>query len=91
MLPFMMDALSILNQNSGFLMETYNMSAFMGGIFLLSFVDLALKGWGMWRAARMEKKSWFLALLFINSMGILPVIFLLLTKGEYEKRRSVVQ
>lgn len=81
----MMNALSILNQNSGFLMEAYNMQAFMSGIFLLALLDLGLKGWAMWRAARMEKKSWFIALLVINSFGILPVIFLLMTRQEYER------
>jgi len=78
-----MDALSILNQNSDFVMGAYNMSALMGGMFLLVLIDTGLKGWGMWRAARMEKKSWFIALLIVQSMGILPIIFLLITREEY--------
>lgn len=52
----------------------------------LAIIDLALKGWGMWRAAKMNKNIWFIALLLVNSMGILPAIFLLITKREYEKR-----
>ncbi len=66
-------------------MNAYNMSAFMGGMFLLVLLDTGLKGWAMWRAARMEKKSWFIALLIINSMGILPLIFLFMTRDEYAK------
>ena len=80
-----MDAFSILQQNSDFVMGAYNMSALMGGMFLLVLLDTGLKGWAMWRAARMEKKSWFIALLVINSMGILPILFLLITKDEYRK------
>lgn len=81
----MTDAFSILQQNSDFVMGAYNMSALMGGMFLLVLLDTGLKGWGMWRAARMEKKSWFIALLLINSMGILPLIFLLMTREEYNR------
>lgn len=89
----MMNAFSILNQNSDFVMGAYNMSALMSGFFLLILLDTGLKGWAMWRAARMEKKSWFIALLIINSFGILPVIFLLMTRQEYDAqvlRKAVV-
>lgn len=61
------------------------MYAFFGLFALLALVDLALKGWGMWRAAKMNKQGWFIALLLINSLGILPAIFLLITKDDYEK------
>lgn len=56
--------------------------------FILPFVllDVILKAWGMWRAARMGKNIWFLVLLIINSVGILPAIFLLMTKDEYAKK-----
>lgn len=54
----------------------------------LAIADLALKGWGMWRAAKMNKTIWFIALLIVNSMGVLPIIFLLMTKKEYRNFRS---
>jgi len=57
-------------------------------IIPLVFLDIALKGWGMWRAARMHKTAWFIALLFINSVGILPAIFLVITNDEYIKNRT---
>lgn len=58
--------------------------------FLIPFaiLDLALKGWGMWRAARMEKQVWFVALLIVNSLGILPAIFLVMTNEEYMRLRK---
>lgn len=62
---------------------------FLGLIIPLVILDVALKGWGMWRAARMNKTVWFVALLLVNSMGILPAIFLLLTKDEYAKLAPV--
>ena len=83
-----MDAFQILGENSDFVMGAYNMSALMGGIFLFVIFDTVLKGWGMWRAARLGKKSCFVSLLLINSMGILPIIFLLFTREEYAKLPS---
>lgn len=53
-------------------------------LFVLVILEVALKGLGLWRAARMSKTGWFVALLLINTAGILPFIFLLLTKNEYE-------
>ena len=71
--------------NTGFPMMRPDMYAFFGILSILALVDLGLKGWGMWRAAKMNKQGWFIALLLINSLGILPAIFLLITKDEYEK------
>ncbi len=53
-------------------------------VVMLAILEVALKGLGLWRAARMSKTGWFVALLLINTAGILPFIFLLLTKNEYE-------
>jgi hypothetical protein len=61
------------------------LTPYIGILVVLALLDVALKGWGMWRAARMSKKVWFIALLIVNSIGILPVIFLLLTNTEYER------
>ena len=60
-----------------------NMGNMIGIFIALILADLCLKGWSMWRAARMEKKYWFIALLIVNSVGILPAVFLLITKNEY--------
>jgi len=34
------------------------------------------KGWALWRAARNEQKYWFIALLLVNSLGILEIAYL---------------
>ncbi len=57
----------------------------VGILFILALIDTALKGWGMWRAARMNKLPWFIALLLFNTLGIFPGIFLLMTNAEYQK------
>ncbi len=44
----------------------------------LILLDLVLRGVALWRAARAKQQWWFIALLVVNSAGILPLIYLLL-------------
>jgi len=81
----MRESLEILSQNMDFVGGAYNMKGLMGVFFLITLVDLLLKGWALWRAAGMKKVYWFVALLLVNSMGIFPIIFLLMTNTEYKK------
>ncbi len=50
------------------------------GIALRLVARLAL-----WRSARRNELIWFVFLLIVNSIGILPIIYLLLTRGKAEK------
>jgi hypothetical protein len=43
-------------------------------------LDLVLKGITLYKSARKDQKVWFVALLLINSIGILPIIYLILNK-----------
>jgi hypothetical protein len=38
---------------------------------------LVIKGFALWSAARAQQKYWFVALLLINTFGILEVIYLI--------------
>lgn len=40
--------------------------------------DLVWKGIGLWKAARNEHKGWFIAMLLLNTLGILPMIYVFL-------------
>lgn len=42
---------------------------------LIAF-DLALRGYALYKAARNNQTIWFVALLFVNSVGLLPIIYL---------------
>jgi methionyl-tRNA synthetase len=49
------------------------------------------KGLALWHSARNKQKYWFVALLIINTIGILEIIFLALFKRErnnYPKDRA---
>ena len=51
---------------------------------LAVIADLVLKGIGMWKAGRNNQMYWFIAMLVINSAGILPLIYIL---GFQQKRK----
>lgn len=44
-------------------------------IFVL--IDLVLKGFALWKAGRHNQPYWFIALFLVNSLGILPAVYLL--------------
>ncbi|WP_321420586.1 DUF5652 family protein [uncultured Methanomethylovorans sp.] len=49
---------------------------FMALFLVLVFWDLMWKGIGLWKAARNEEKYWFIAILIINSLGIVPILYI---------------
>lgn len=51
-------------------------------IGLLALVELVLKGLALWRAAELKQPLWFVLLLVINTAGIFPLIYLLVTKPK---------
>lgn len=46
-------------------------------IFIIALIELVLKGFALWKSARRGQSGWFVALLILNTAGILPVIYLL--------------
>lgn len=58
---------------------TINSSAlalFPAPFIALMVWSLAWKGFSLWRAAQKGSKPWFIALLLINSLGILDILYL---------------
>ena len=54
----------------------------------LMILDLVLRGYALWRSSRKGQNIWFIFLLIINSVGILPAIYLLTNKGEPSTRNQ---
>ena len=61
-------------------------------ILLIVIAEVALKGVGLYRSARNGHKYWFIAILFINTLGILPLIYLVrfANKEKESPARSLV-
>lgn len=45
---------------------------------------LVWKGFALWRAAGLRQKYWFIALLLINTLGILEIIYLFGVARNYK-------
>ena len=45
-------------------------------LLLLSIWSLIWKGIALWKAARNKDKAWFVALLILNTAGILPIFYI---------------
>lgn len=59
-----------------------NIVLFVVFVSLLAIFDIILKLIAMWKSAKRDQLGWFIALGIINSIGILPIIYLLIYKDE---------
>lgn len=55
---------------------------------LLGIALIALKGYALWHAARRGERGWFIALLVVNTLGILELIYLLSRSIIGKKKNS---
>ncbi|MDI6902850.1 MAG: DUF5652 family protein [Methanocellales archaeon] len=57
------------------------MMGIMGGPVLAAISiaivwELVWKGIGLWKSARNDQKYWFVGLLILNTLGILPILYI---------------
>lgn len=55
-------------------------------LMLLMVWDVIWKGIALYLAGKKEQKVWFVFLLIINSVGILPIIYLVLNRKKSKKK-----
>ena len=55
-------------------------------VYLLVLLDLILKGITLFKSAQRNQKVWFVALLLINSLGLLPIVYLLVNNDVQLKQ-----
>lgn len=54
--------------------------------FVLVAWSLVWKGLALWRAGRLGERGWFVALLILNTLGILELIYLFFITPRRQKR-----
>lgn len=59
--------------------------------FILALAVVALKGYSLWNAAKRDEKGWFIALLLLNTVGILELIYLYFIVGKWRKPKVKVE
>ena len=63
-------------------------------IWLVLLWTLPWKGLALWKAARNEHKWWFIALLVLNTMAILEIVYIFFfskKKGVIEKKEEIIE
>lgn len=67
-------------------MEGYQLTSQQLGLLLVLAVwDIIWKGFALWRAAKNNHQAWFVALMILNSIGILPILYLLINRDSDKK------
>lgn len=57
------------------------------GILLACIIwDIIWKGLALWKSARNNHRAWFICIVVFNTVGILPIIYLLFQKKESENK-----
>ena len=64
-------------------MAQNNISEYLPYLIPLVFIDIVLRSFALWHAARAGRKVWFVVLLIANTMGILPLIYLVFFKKQF--------
>lgn len=54
-----------------------------GFLIIIAWV-MVWKGLALWFSAQNKQKGWFIAILILNTLGLLPIIYLLWFKPENE-------
>jgi hypothetical protein len=66
-----------------FMYDLYQQPLWMiGGLVIVSAWTLVWKGLGLWHAGQFKQKKWFIAMLILNTAGLLPIIYLLWFKPQ---------
>ena len=61
-------------------------------IALMIVWTLPWKGWALWKASQLGDKRWFIALLIINTLGLLEILYIfVLSKPRVKVRKEVVE
>lgn len=64
----------------------------VSGLLLVTVWSLLWKGLALWRSAKRGDKAWFIAMLLLNTLGILEIIYLFVVSGaklsDFTKRTT---
>ena len=64
------------------------MFAILPFLVLAAIWTITIKGYALWHAARNGQKEWFIALLIINTLGILEIVYLVWFRSDKQKDSS---
>lgn len=60
---------------------------FFATLTFLVFWELIWKGLGLYKAGKRQQPIWFIFMLILNTAGILPIIYLLISNKKIKKKK----
>ena len=64
-------------------------TALLTVIIIFIIWELAWKGYGMWRASRNNQPIWFICILLINTIGVLPIVYIFFFQEDKNKKIKI--
>ena len=58
-------------------------------LLLLILWTIPWKGWALWKSARLNDKWWFVALLVINSLAVLDILYIFIFSKRKRLEKSI--
>ena len=66
-------------------------ATFLAMLVLLSAWEMVWKGFGLWHSAQNKQKGWYIAMLLLNTAGLLPIFYLLWFKPKQKREMPLKQ
>ncbi len=60
----------------------FDLNSWLIWLIPLMIWEMVWKGFALWRAGRNNQPVWFVLMLILNTVGILPIIYLILTSKK---------
>tara|TARA_Y100000310_G_scaffold311507_1_gene357827 strand:- start:140 stop:358 length:219 start_codon:yes stop_codon:yes gene_type:complete len=57
-------------------------------ILIISIWEAIWKGFGLWHSARNKQLGWFIAILVLNTVGIVPIVYLVWFRKDKKRKRK---
>jgi len=64
--------------------NNFSNSQLIAIIIVCAIWELIWRGFALWKAAKNNHIVWFVCIIFFNTVGILPIVYLLLNRTKKE-------
>ncbi|HVZ58242.1 MAG TPA: DUF5652 family protein [Patescibacteria group bacterium] len=71
-----------------FFAHANNFAQFLPLLTPLLVIEIILKSIALWKAARHNQVYWFIAIVIVNSVGILPLIYILFFQQDRKAKKK---
>ena len=63
------------------------LTIFITCICVLTLWEVIWKGVALWKAARNNDLAWFICIIVFNTVGILPIVYILMNRNKTQKTK----